>query len=136
MMYASKTPRDLNRDPLPFVTYIGERTHIGTTNNALDPRPEFDHVQHNEPNPILVDYRAHKDDGPAGYVVESGSAGRPFGYRPTRIQHYLFQLSDAERDTVLVEIGLGVKATPDQIIHARRVLTRLSRLSQSETGSA
>ncbi len=57
-MFASKTPRDLNHDPMPYRTPGGrwaEQSYLGLRD--LAPRPEFDHVQHNEPNPILVRFR-------------------------------------------------------------------------------
>lgn len=62
-MYASKTPRDLNHDPRPYRNDHNEARvkHyiIGQERQGWihDPRPEFDHVQHNEPNPILVAHR-------------------------------------------------------------------------------
>jgi len=75
------------------------------------PRPEFD--VHD--NPILAAFRA--DDGPVRYEVH--------GRRPSLIEHYLDQIEGAERDPVLAKIGLGVTATPEQVIHARRVLLKL-----------
>jgi hypothetical protein len=59
-MFSSKTPRDLNRDPEPWRTQYGTRYPEGgwsfgeRIEFTHDPRPEFDHAQHNAPNPILV----------------------------------------------------------------------------------
>ena len=139
-MFASKTPRDLNHDPKPhlLVDWVDEsgvhyyrsgRVDLSTWPVVHDPRPEFDHVQHNEPNPILVAFREDKDNGPAGYVIESGTKRHPFGRRPSRIEHWLLQLDGAEFDPVLTRIGLGVSATSAHVIHARKVLQRLVALS-------
>ena len=77
MMYASKTPRDLNRDPEPWVIDMG--IVCGEFRSAVEwvggefaetyhaPRPEYDAVQHNEPNPVLVAFRSltlSSRDGP------------------------------------------------------------------------
>lgn len=68
MIYASKTPRDLNRDPEPYLN-IETRKRYRTAPAGTDyyfryePRPEFDPVQHNEPNPILVGLRRLIEDG-------------------------------------------------------------------------
>ena len=68
-MFASKTPRDLNHDPLPYLYASTDYTARFSHNNLgypyassaiYDPRPEFDHVQHNEPNPILVAFREQR----------------------------------------------------------------------------
>lgn len=66
-MFASKTPRDLNRDATPWeVDDDGGYTAYGSREDAIadgftevrwDPQPEFDHVQHNEPNLILSEFR-------------------------------------------------------------------------------
>jgi hypothetical protein len=66
-----------------------------------DPRPEFDHVQHNKPNPILLatrDYAAHSGDLRAEAYAVLGALGA-------------------------WPQGLTWRATPDQVDHARRVLT-------------
>ena len=68
-MFASKTPRDLNHDPLPYLYASTDYTARFSHNNLgypyassaiYDPRPEFDHVQHNEPNPILIAFREQR----------------------------------------------------------------------------
>jgi hypothetical protein len=80
---ASKTPRDLNRDKAPWVHtsspehrfYVpepadydgtalivegedaGQWTEWGGPGCVYDPRPEYDHVQHNDSNIVLEDFR-------------------------------------------------------------------------------
>jgi hypothetical protein len=94
----------------------------------------FGMVGQHPSNPILVDFREHKNDGPVGYVVGGALEKVPGTYatfsrhHPSPIEHYLIQLRGAERQPILTEIGLGVKATRPQIEHARAVLTRLARL--------
>lgn len=68
-MFASKTPRDLNHDPMPWRNPVGNsrldrQLHPGWWHDA---RPEFDHVQHAEPNPILVEFRAASDGDMRGW---------------------------------------------------------------------
>ena len=53
-MYASMTPRDLSHDPHPRY------------DPAANPRPEYDHMQHNAPNPILTWFRAVIEDPKCG----------------------------------------------------------------------
>ena len=111
--YASKTPRDLNHDPLPYVwnghhPTARKRDDCRTTfrvspDYEYDPRPEFNHVQHNEPNPILGIWRATTDGDMRGWGV---------------------WLALAAHDM----IAHGT-ATPEQIDHARRVLERLASLA-------
>ncbi len=119
VMFASKTPRDLSHDPHPFV---GEPGHTNTPNRygfretgegapffdtvTYDPRPEFDHGQHNVPNPILVALRERLSFSrrPRTTTVLEMWAMLTPGYR-----YYRDDAVDA--------------ATPEQIGHARRVLT-------------
>lgn len=70
-IYASKTPRNLNHDPLPYLYASTDYTaryahndpgHPYASSAIHDPRPEFDHVQHNEPNPILLAFRRDADE--------------------------------------------------------------------------
>ena len=68
-IYASKTPRDLIRDPHPWLDPEADprvtpywRTSYQMTGMVNAPRPEFDHVQHNEPNPILLAFRRDADE--------------------------------------------------------------------------
>lgn len=102
MIYASKTPRDLNRDPEPFRDELGHRWILPVTFQPRtfthDPRPEFDHVQHNEPNPILVEFRRNTYVGKAAHYLSYLDEGDVYDWR---------------------SFSAGVKA------HARKVLTRL-----------
>ena len=101
-MFASKTPRDLNRDPEPYYD-IDRRLRYADAPAGTDyyfryePRPEFDHVQHNEPNEILVSFRAGVEADPAHDWITT----------------YLVTLPDW---------------THGEVAHARKVLTRLARL--------
>ena len=68
--YASKSPRDLNRDPEPFACtapdferYASADDYEGRHSVIHDPRAEYDHTQHNEPNPILRVARGAMKDG-------------------------------------------------------------------------
>lgn len=60
-MFASKTPSDLNHDRLPYEGISGGRGMAPYVDQGVraryTPRPEFDHVQHNEPNPFLSAFR-------------------------------------------------------------------------------
>lgn len=122
-MFSSKTPRDLNHDPHPYVDQWGidrndDGDPAGYDFDALfhfDPRPEFDHVQHNEPNPILVAFRARSDKH--GMDAEDrANLSRAWLQAPRYYERRLVEgrLSRQERD------------------HARRVLTRLANFSQIE----
>lgn len=64
MIFSSKTPRDLNRDPEPWTDARGENRHgpFGGWSSVWAPRPEFDHAQHNEPNPILAAFRRDAEE--------------------------------------------------------------------------
>jgi hypothetical protein len=62
MIFSSKTPRDLNHDPKPYLNTETRKRYQSAQAGTdyyfrYDPRPEFDHAQHNEPNPQLVQYR-------------------------------------------------------------------------------
>ena len=122
-MFASKTPRDLNHDPYPNVwdghtefNQMRADTHrfrkgapgirIGTMNYRSRPRPEFDHIQHNEPNPILVTFRKSlQEDLP---FTNPGNWAANLAKPPYPDSWYY--------------------ASPEQIDHARRVLTRLAQI--------
>jgi hypothetical protein len=106
-MFASKTPRDLNHDHRPYRLVNGrlpdDRFRVAWNKFYVhDPRPEFDHAQHNEPNPILVAFRADLED------------------------------DVTPRERVLWWLAYGIDhystATDVQCDHARRVLTRLADL--------
>lgn len=130
MMFSSKTARDLNHDPEPDVlTYNGkDEKRVPVTyaawatpyeNNFGEvverrhgPRTEFDHVQHNEPNPLLVDFRVI-DAGRNEY----GDWVRDFDQRP---EFWTRGHTGAP--------SRYPQYTPEQVAHARRVLERLAAL--------
>lgn len=126
MIFSSKTPRDLNHDPKPYVTYANDRrTDVRSAEwdmqshgeveyvRSFDPRPEFDHVQHNEPNPILVDFRE--------YARKARSA-------PWLAAHWTSS-DETWMDITTALSGDAPMGTPEQENHARRVLTRLANLT-------
>ena len=112
-LYSSKTPRDLNHDPYPSRNpYDGSRwvDDGGWAEMIHDPRPEFDHVQHNEPNPILLDIRAHRG--------------------ATSWEKILWAVNLAAKDAGHYIAKDWTRITDsDQINHAVKVLERLARLS-------
>ncbi|SDH40659.1 hypothetical protein [Microbacterium sp. 77mftsu3.1] len=82
-MFASKTPRQLNHDPEPFVSGVGNR-HAENLNPAIwrhDPRPEFDHAQHLQPNLILVEFRRTAYRGKAAHYVTYLTTGDVYDWR-------------------------------------------------------
>lgn len=107
-MFASKTPRDLNHDPLPYRcdsrTVPGHRVDSQDSPARyrapylLDPRPEFDHVQHNPPNRLLRCARYAQADGHLDAFME-GFLAEPNEEHP-------------------------------EVHHAQKVLTRLARLTK------
>lgn len=122
-IYASKTPRDLNHDPMPWAhtacgyswcdDFGGRFQTNNGTGNEFSPRPEFDHAQHNEPNPVLTAFR-QIDAGRGEYAdwVRDFDERPEFWTRghngtPSRFPQY----------------------TPAQVAHARRVLERLASLA-------
>lgn len=122
--YTSKTPRDLNHDPLPYVMYANDRrTDVRSAEwgmqsdgeveyvRSLDPRPEFDHAQHNEPNPILLAFRQDVADV---FVAEQ------------------FNVAAIARSWIDGDaLELFADMYPNEVLdHARRVLERLANLSQ------
>lgn len=70
-MFASKTGRDFNTDPEPWEARNGYRYAEFNEGEAMfggirfAPRDEFDKPMHNEPNPILVEFRDVVDGMPA-----------------------------------------------------------------------
>lgn len=105
-MYASKTPRDLNHDRFPVRIHGSQARsqRFIARDDIRDPRPEFDHVQHNEPNPILVSFRSN-DMNP--------------------------RASDWAKWLVRPSLGAWHHADSTHIDHARKVLTRLANLEAS-----
>ena len=118
-MYASKTPRDLNphgvimtgagTPPLCSCGWQGRRLDGPT---LADHIAEFDHVQHNEPNPILVAFRRDADE-----------MKRERGWTVARTA------LSWDRDAFDPFVDMYDLAVLD---HARRVLERLANLPQIE----
>lgn len=110
-MFASKTPRDLNRDPRPLSTIgTGRRVAVGSNyagETVPNPRPEYDHPQHNEPNPILLELRRT--------------------WREDRAHHEndLQLCADRVLMSDVEEPAAAEHFTPEQRDHAERVLSRL-----------
>lgn len=121
-MFASKTPRDLNHDPKPYVGASGDRDYEQSAPwhaaREYDPRPEFDHVQHNEPNPILVEFRRTltQVEVPAPWL-----AGH---WTQTDEMWDEMVLLDGSMD----DEHIGTLAQED---HARKVLSRLAALQEA-----
>lgn len=110
-MFSSKTPRDLNRP---------EGKHPFGRDCSSKCKSDAGFNQHNEPNPILVDFRVYAGDAATGHyrVTPSWLAG-----------HWTKSDEMWQEVTTLVDGSLA--GTPAQIDHARRVLERLARLEQS-----
>lgn len=125
-MFSSKTPRDLreqrslkglrpaNHDPLPFIyrspSYVARYAtnspgHPYASQSEHEPRPEYDHVQHNEPNTLLVTFR----------TIWKG--------HPGTIQGYLAGITGAVAEDDEPQLIARVE-------HARRVLSRLATLTE------
>ena len=112
-IFASKTPRDLNphgvimtgAGTLPLCLCGWQRRRLDGPTLA-EHIAEFDHVQHNEPNPILVELRCH---------VELGADMRG------QVQVFL----NTEPAQWYKHFGVTMR----QINHARKVLARLAALS-------
>lgn len=124
-MYASKTPHDLNHDPLPYVwnghhPTARKRDDCRTTfrvspDYERDPRPEFDHVQHNEPNPALIELRAN---------LTKGGAANARAIIRIRLKSLEWAMAEHENG--------WQRFTPETVAHidhARRVLMRLANLA-------
>lgn len=128
--YTSKTPRMLNHDPHPITAgKAGGRIALWEhelladrfPDAAHDPRPEFDHEQHNEPNPILIDFRRMiRDDWdmPEGLLwLYAGS--------------WVDLIDEDPHMSKPDNWGPLTGTTQPAIDHARRVLTRLAALGAS-----
>ena len=123
-IFASKTPRDLNphgvimtsAGTLPLCSCGWQRRRLDGPTLA-DHIAEFDHVQHNEPNLILVDVRR--------YVEERSRMNQPKGW--SRV----LGIFSAAADYGHFVTGDWEEITsPEMLDHARRVLTRLANLAQ------
>ncbi len=109
MIFSSKTPRDLNRDPAPFVfpeTGMRSAAEFG----PYAPRPEFDHVQHNAPNPVLAAFRRDAEEMKRERGWDTRTTARSW-----------------DRDAFDPFVDMYPAETLD---HASRVLTRLANLPQ------
>ena len=127
VMFASKTPRDLNHDAEPWLCttaiHPGHRRTPhprrtaepcnGTFKEFL-PRPQFDHAQHNKPNPIL------------GYVRDRVRGVESAGVRLTEYELLLAALvgEDSESYDLADFAFCDMQAIAAQE-HATRVLTLL-----------
>ena len=111
--FSSRPP--FNNDPEPYV-YMWDRprrANFRSARTAHSPRPEFDRPQHNPTNPILTEFRSTRAVSlNANHDIEWWAMLTP-GY------HYYRR-------------GAIVDATNAQRDHARRVLTRLARLTKEE----
>ena len=118
LIFSSRSPRDLNHDPEPWAGWDslagGERRSSGLFGYAShDPRPEYDHVQHNEPNPILLYLREA--------MTRPGSEGLVLAYVA---EEQLYSIREAEQFGAMATYGFDV--TLQQLAHARLVLKRLA----------
>lgn len=128
-MFSSKTPRDLSHDPEPYrardwIDAEGEHYYRMTKDRAwrvhdarYDPRPEFDHAQHNPPNPALIAFR----DLAKGHGMDAAETRNLARQWLARAHYYEHQMNISARD--LTKAGRE---------HARKVLTRLARLGEME----
>ena len=118
-IFASKTPRDLNphgvimtgAGTLPLCLCGWQRRRLDGPTLA-EHIAEFDHVQSNEPNPILVEFRV--------------AADVDFTWATARMLDaltYDHRAPEAMREVVR-------RSLPEARDHARRVLTRLANLAQ------
>jgi hypothetical protein len=136
-MFASKTPRDLNHDPEPWVSHHGRHEDADPAGWDFDveftlhPRPEFDHVQHNPPNSILVQIR--EDNERSQFAVN----GVPLS---ARLDMWLMSIANLDTfggfkswDSPGHPRHVLTTASEQEIDHARRVLTRLAHLSGGES---
>ena len=110
-MFASKTPSDLNHDRLPYEGISGGRGMAPYVDRGVraryTPRPEFDHVQHNEPNPFLSAFRL--DVQLQSPVLSTARCAQLW------LEHDIFTRIEPAAKTAHVD-------------HAREVLVRLARL--------
>ena len=116
-IFASKTPRDLNphgvimtgAGTLPLCLCGWQRRRLDGPTLA-EHIAEFDHVQHNAPNPILVAFREHNTE-----------AARTDSWKvPASPEDWI-------KYTEKAYIGPS-----EHTYHARRVLARLANLSVSK----
>lgn len=122
MMYASRTLRDLNHDPHPWRDQTGrystENAYWSGFPRTFDPRPEFDHAQHNPVNRLLRDFRA----------IDGGRGEYARWLRDLDANPHWWTLQPGTG----IMAGVTVGYAPEEIAHARRVLTRLANLAEKE----
>lgn len=117
--FASKTPRDLNHDPAP-VRIAGKTARskrVLWDGDVFDPRPEFDHVQHNPESTVLSSFRKVGDAGYPDAWIAASFAATEFGGYP-------------EWDDPRSYFHVFTTASRDEILHAREVLARLQSIKQ------
>lgn len=125
MMFASKTPRE-NNDPEPYVDAAPDFRRMACPDEAsihgavFDPRPEFDHVQHINPNPILIRFRKW---------IEGEDVADPYwvAYWITAFDEFDAFGGFKTWDESAHALHVITTATDDERNHARRVLERLAR---------
>lgn len=119
--------RQVNLDPLPYVDAVGVRTNHpqGPADKRYEPRPEFEPTR--DPYPMQG-----KDGGRYRYVPgRSGSWAPRRAQYDTPINRVLARFRHASEPEFILRylpaylIGLEQWATPEEIEHARRVLSRL-----------
>lgn len=129
-MFSSKTPRDLreqrslkglrpaNHDPLPFIyrspDYVARYAtnspgHPYASQPEHEPRPEYDHVQHNPPNPHLTALRERLQAPDASNEVYWALRGADQWY---------------------ISLTAWGREIPPALEHARKVLQRLANLAK------
>lgn len=132
-MFASRTPESLNTDPYPIVVldhdgkimarfptmkaanyYRSEYVPIRSARTSLNRRPEFDHPQHNPPNPILVEVRKN-------------------GATPEEIDLWLAAIAGQDPDSYDEgDFAFCDSQSVEAQDHAARVLTRLANLTKED----
>jgi hypothetical protein len=115
-MFASKTPRDIHHDPEPYrgkYPFTANRSAWQITNGReivteYAPRSGYFPRQHNEPNPILTLFRDADNSDRRGLAAM-----------------WVDDIAEWNRQG-----EMGIDTTPDQVEHARRVLTRFANLKE------
>lgn len=118
--FSSRTPSD----PFPYRNkFDGSRWKdpgVDTTGNTVvfDPRPWFDHVQHNPTNPILTALRRR-------FPSQQNSAWAIYQDTLDALKMY----GVAEMQRIIDRDGIDAVVTDDHVEHAIRVLTWLVSIS-------
>lgn len=129
-MFSSRTAESMNRDPKPYLVR-GRRYPEGTlpyealfgdSPVSFDPRPEFTPKTAHPANPILVAFRE-------GRVEDAPMDKDALDYlRALSPDQWVYASDQANDELNNADTGAAINATPEQIGHARRVLTRLATL--------